>query len=230
MDPRLEAARPAVLAAGKALRNAPAVRDSCAWLEDKEYAVAVHTRRLADPGQWASPIDQAARKIAGQHALEVIPGKLVWELRPPVRGDKGDAVRRVVAESGARGVVVGGRSRRPARLLRGSPARGPRSQRAAGGSALRGGSASAARRGRPHHRGAGRSPRLLAAACRLKARGPGAGASFSGDGPAWTMPPARATDRPPPPARRPVAARPAPPTPRSARDGRPLVSSGLPCG
>ena len=88
MDPRLKAARPAVLAAGKALRNAPAVRDSGAWLEDKEYAVAVHTRRLADPGQWASPIDQAARKIAGQYALEVIPGKLVWELRPPVRRDK----------------------------------------------------------------------------------------------------------------------------------------------
>ena len=66
------------------------------------------TRRLADPGQWASPIDQAARKIAGQYALEVIPGKLVWELRPPVRRDKGDAVRRVVAESGARDVVVVG--------------------------------------------------------------------------------------------------------------------------
>jgi hypothetical protein len=64
----------------------------------------------------------------------------------------------------------------------------------------------------------------------LPPEGPGAGASFSGDGPAWTMPPARATDRPPPPARRPVAARPAPPTPRSARDGRPLVGSGLPCG
>lgn len=58
------------------------------------------------PGQWASPIDQAARKIAGQYALKVIPGKLVWELRPPVRRDKGDAVRRVVAESGARDVVV----------------------------------------------------------------------------------------------------------------------------
>lgn len=111
VDPRLKAARPAVLAAGKALRNAPAVRDSGAWLEDKEYAVAVHTRRLADPGQWASPIDQAARKIAGQYALEVIPGKLVWELRPPVRRDKGDAVRRVVAESGARDVVVVGDDR-----------------------------------------------------------------------------------------------------------------------
>ena len=77
-------------------------------MEDKEYAVAVHTRRLADPGQWAIPIDRAARKIAGQYALEVIPGKLVWELRPPVRRDKGDAVRRVVAESGARDVVVVG--------------------------------------------------------------------------------------------------------------------------
>ena len=66
VDPRLAAARPAVLAAGEALRDAPAVRDSGAWLEDKEYAVAVHTRRIADPGRWASPIDQAARKIAGR--------------------------------------------------------------------------------------------------------------------------------------------------------------------
>jgi trehalose 6-phosphate phosphatase len=33
---------------------------------------------------------------------------MVWELRPAVRGDKGDGVRRVVAESGARAVVVVG--------------------------------------------------------------------------------------------------------------------------
>jgi trehalose 6-phosphate phosphatase len=33
---------------------------------------------------------------------------MVWELRPPVPSDKGDAVRRVVAESGARAVVVVG--------------------------------------------------------------------------------------------------------------------------
>jgi trehalose 6-phosphate phosphatase len=38
----------------------------------------------------------------------VVPGKLVWELRPAVPSDKGDAVRRVVAESGARSVVVAG--------------------------------------------------------------------------------------------------------------------------
>ena len=58
--------------------------------------------------QWAAPIDQAAREVADRHGLEVVPGKLVWELRPAVRSDKGDAVRRVVAESGAREVVVVG--------------------------------------------------------------------------------------------------------------------------
>jgi hypothetical protein len=84
------------------------VQASGAWLEDKEYAVAVHTRRVADPDNWATPIDQAAREIAARHGLEVVPGKLVWELRPAVPSDKGDAVRRVAAESAAREVVVVG--------------------------------------------------------------------------------------------------------------------------
>jgi trehalose 6-phosphate phosphatase len=108
VDPRLEAARPAVAAAAAALRDSPAVRDSGAWLEDKVHSVAVHTRRVPDRDRWTEPIDRTARQIAEQHGLELIPGKLVWELRPPVPSDKGDAVRRVVAESGARAVVVVG--------------------------------------------------------------------------------------------------------------------------
>jgi trehalose 6-phosphate phosphatase len=108
VDPRLEAAKGAVVAAHEDLKTDPAVQASGAWLEDKEYAVAVHTRRVADPDRWAAPVDQAARQIADRHGLEVVPGKLVWELRPAVRSDKGDAVRRVVAESGAREVVVVG--------------------------------------------------------------------------------------------------------------------------
>jgi|Tabmets5t2r1_1033131.scaffolds.fasta_scaffold00484_2 trehalose 6-phosphate phosphatase len=108
VDQRLETARPAVVAAHEDLKAHPAVQASGAWLEDKEYAVAVHTRRVADPDRWAAPIDQAAREVAARHGLEVVPGKLVWELRPAVRSDKGDAVRRVVAESAAREVVVAG--------------------------------------------------------------------------------------------------------------------------
>ncbi len=105
VHPDLHAARPAVIAAREALREAPSVRTSGAWIEDKEYAVAVHTRRLAEPDQWAAALHQTARTIAEEHGLQVIPGKLVWELRPSVRGDKGDAVRRVTAESGAREIV-----------------------------------------------------------------------------------------------------------------------------
>jgi trehalose 6-phosphate phosphatase len=106
VDPRLEAARPAVLAAHEDLKTHPAVQASGAWLEDKDYAVAVHTRRVPDPDRWAAPIDAAAHQIADRHGLEVVPGKLVWELRPAVRSDKGDAVRQVVAESAALEVVV----------------------------------------------------------------------------------------------------------------------------
>jgi trehalose 6-phosphate phosphatase len=108
VDPRLEAARPTVAAAAEALRESDAVHDSGAWLEDKEYAVAVHTRRVPDRERWADRIDRTARRIADRYGLELIPGKMVWELRPPVRSDKGDAVRRVVDQSGARIVVVVG--------------------------------------------------------------------------------------------------------------------------
>jgi trehalose 6-phosphate phosphatase len=108
VDPRLEAARPAVLAAQQDLQASPAVADSGAYLEDKQYAVAVHTRRLADPHHWATPIDQAARQIAARHGLEVVPGKLVWELRPAVPSDKGDAVRKIITESAARTLLVAG--------------------------------------------------------------------------------------------------------------------------
>ena len=108
VDPRLEAARPAVEAAREELAGDPAVTASGAHLEDKRYAVAVHTRRVAEPDRWAGPIGQAAARIAAGHGLEVVPGRMVWELRPQVHSDKGDAVRRVVTASGAAALVVAG--------------------------------------------------------------------------------------------------------------------------
>jgi trehalose 6-phosphate phosphatase len=108
VDPRLEAAQPAVMAAQQDLRDCAAVRDSGAYLEDKQYAVAIHTRRVADAARWTTPIDEAARQVAERHGLDVVLGKLVWELRPAVRNNKGDAVRRIISESNARSVVVAG--------------------------------------------------------------------------------------------------------------------------
>jgi trehalose 6-phosphate phosphatase len=111
VDPRLEAARPAVVAAAEDLARSPAVTASGAHLEDKRYAVAVHTRRVPDPQRWAGPVGEAAAEVAAGHGLEVVPGKMVWELRPPVPSDKGDAVRQVAAASGATALVVVGDDR-----------------------------------------------------------------------------------------------------------------------
>jgi trehalose 6-phosphate phosphatase len=106
-----EQVRPAVRAALQELRAAPAVTAAGAYVEDKGLSVGVHLRRVADPGRWAGPIEAAARDAATRHSLRAEPGKLVWELRPAVDFDKGDAVRRVVAEASAEAVVMAGDDR-----------------------------------------------------------------------------------------------------------------------
>jgi trehalose 6-phosphate phosphatase len=82
-----------------------------AYVEDKGLSVGVHLRRVGDPDRWAGPVEAAARDAGARHGLRVDPGKLVWELRPAVGFDKGDAVHRVVAEAGARAVVMAGDDR-----------------------------------------------------------------------------------------------------------------------
>jgi trehalose 6-phosphate phosphatase len=106
----VEAARPAARAALEELGRHPAVTGSGAYLEDKGLSVGVHLRRVADPEPWAGPVAAAAGQVPARHGLRVEPGKLVWELRP-AGFDKGDAVRRVVVESGADAVVMVGDDR-----------------------------------------------------------------------------------------------------------------------
>ena len=168
VDPRLEAARPAVEAARRDLAADPAVASSGAHLEDKRYAVAVHLRRVADPGRWAGPVGQAATRVAATHGLEVVPGRMVWELRPQVRSDKGDAVRRVAGGIGGPPPADGRRRpRRPARL-RGRRGAG---RRPAGRGPLRRGPGRAAGRRRPGRRRARRGPRPPRIPAQLTAEG-----------------------------------------------------------
>jgi trehalose 6-phosphate phosphatase len=108
VDPALAAAEPAVRAALGEVRDDPAVRESGAYVEDKGHAIGIHLRRVAEPERWAEPVAAAASRIAERNGLQVQPGRLVWELRPAVHSDKGDAVRKVVAESGAAAVLVAG--------------------------------------------------------------------------------------------------------------------------
>jgi trehalose 6-phosphate phosphatase len=108
VDPAVLEVRPAVRAALKDVEADPAVRDSGAYIEDKGNAVGIHLRRVADPERWSDEIAATANRIAERYGLEVQPGRLVWELRPAVRRDKGDAVRKVLAETRPAAVLVAG--------------------------------------------------------------------------------------------------------------------------
>lgn len=108
VDPAVTAVLPAVRAAIEEVRADPAVVESGAYVEDKRIAIGIHLRRVAEPKRWAKMIAGCAALIANRHGLEVQPGRLVWELRPAVRRDKGDAVRKVLAEVAPIGLLVAG--------------------------------------------------------------------------------------------------------------------------
>jgi trehalose 6-phosphate phosphatase len=54
-----------------------------AALEDKGIALVVHTRRAADPAGALERLAVPVREVAREAGLEVHPGRLVLELRPP---------------------------------------------------------------------------------------------------------------------------------------------------
>jgi trehalose 6-phosphate phosphatase len=76
-------------------------------VEDKGHSVALHTRNAPDPGAAFAVLRPRARQIGAENDLEVVPGRYVLELRP-AGVDKGGALRRLVAESGVRAVVLAG--------------------------------------------------------------------------------------------------------------------------
>ncbi|MFI9341332.1 trehalose-phosphatase [Streptomyces sp. NPDC052773] len=78
-----------------------------AWIEDKGFAVAVHTRRAADPQAAFDALRAPLAGLAARHGLIVEPGRMVLELRPPGM-DKGVALKRYVRETGAGAVLYAG--------------------------------------------------------------------------------------------------------------------------
>ncbi|MEV6159979.1 trehalose-phosphatase [Nonomuraea sp. NPDC052129] len=76
-------------------------------IEDKGRAVAVHTRRSADPEGTLEALREPLAALAKKHGLVVEPGRLVLELRPPGM-DKGHALGLFLAERAARSVMFVG--------------------------------------------------------------------------------------------------------------------------
>ncbi|MFI6370897.1 trehalose-phosphatase [Streptomyces sp. NPDC050546] len=77
------------------------------WVEEKGRAVAVHTRRAADPQAAFESLREPLTALATRHGLIVEPGRMVLELRPPGM-DKGVALTEFAQETGAGSVLYGG--------------------------------------------------------------------------------------------------------------------------
>lgn len=77
------------------------------YVEDKGRAVAVHTRRTADPQAAFEALRAPLEALAEETGLVLEPGRLVLELRP-AGGDKGDAVRTLTAQHRPSAVVFVG--------------------------------------------------------------------------------------------------------------------------
>jgi len=102
VPPGVEAARgrlPGVLADAGAAEGV--------WVEDKGSALAVHTRRTANPVAALAALKEALAGLAADVGLVVEPGRMVIELRPPGM-DKGAALTGLVAERGAGPVLFAG--------------------------------------------------------------------------------------------------------------------------
>jgi len=77
------------------------------WVEDKNHALVVHTRRTADPEAALALLAQPLADFADQTGLDSKPGRLVIELR--VRGvDKGAAITTLAAERDPAAVLFAG--------------------------------------------------------------------------------------------------------------------------
>lgn len=77
------------------------------WTEDKGDALAVHTRRTADPASTLDRLRGPLTGLAERTGLIVEPGRLVLELRP-AGADKGAALTGLVAERSAGAVLYAG--------------------------------------------------------------------------------------------------------------------------
>ncbi|MHB2024632.1 MAG: trehalose-phosphatase [Mycobacteriales bacterium] len=99
-DPGIAAARPLVQ---RLVREAPAG----VHLEDKGPALVVHTRPAADPVTAWKALTEPLARIAAEHSLELLPGRLVLELRPPGT-DKGRALGELVSATGCAAVCFAG--------------------------------------------------------------------------------------------------------------------------
>src|SRR4029077_13140161 len=97
--------------AGDAVEVLSLVRAPGITVERKRATISVHFRNAAEPSASGSALEPALQEIARREKLRLQPGRLVFELRPPIDLDKGAVLRRLAAALHPSGVVYIGDDR-----------------------------------------------------------------------------------------------------------------------
>jgi len=97
--------------AAEAVAALPEGRAPGITIERKRATISVHFRQTADPSASGAALEPALQAIARQEQLQLQPGRLVWELRPPIAIDKGAVLRRLAADMQPAAIVYMGDDR-----------------------------------------------------------------------------------------------------------------------
>lgn len=82
-----------------------------AWLEDKGASVSLHFRESADPDRAEAYLEQEVAQDARDLGLKVRRGRMIVEILPDVRVDKGTAVAHILQGTGVRTALYVGDDR-----------------------------------------------------------------------------------------------------------------------
>ncbi len=80
-------------------------------IERKQATLSIHFRQAADPSASGAALLPALEEIARREHLQLQPGRLVWEVRPPLELDKGEVLRRLAADLQPAGIIYVGDDR-----------------------------------------------------------------------------------------------------------------------
>lgn len=78
------------------------------WVEDKGPTLSVHYRQTANPTETKECFKPILHEIAAEHELNLFEGRMIFELRPPVKCNKGTALAQLVDEFHLNGVLFMG--------------------------------------------------------------------------------------------------------------------------
>ena len=105
LAPEVEPFLPALWQAAQAFAQRSEAQLPGVVVERKQATISVHFRNTARPPDAGPILETVLREIAAATGLELHAGRLVWELRPSVRIDKGQVLQRLASAFPADSII-----------------------------------------------------------------------------------------------------------------------------